>query len=262
MQRIDLTVMSDIPKRLGQFPGREGIGGKAGVDEAKGGDHAFVAEVGEIVADLAAGQLAFIDDGFIGEGGHVEADGVLFDRVVDGVAGVIAKKEQLPFEIVRLFDMIGAGDEDLFHFRFYGEGGRADAVGVDGDFAIAEDLQAEFFGRAGEDIAAFFFEADIAGEEEHADAVFAIGGQVDAEPDTFVEKEFMRDLDHDAGAVAGVVFTAAGAAVFHVLQDRQRVGDDLVGFVALDIGNETDATSITFKLRGVETGFNHLKQQY
>jgi hypothetical protein len=31
-----------------------------------------------------------------------------------------------------------------------------------------------------------------------------------------------------------------------------------VGLVALDIGNETDATRITFKLRGVETVVNHL----
>jgi hypothetical protein len=50
--------------------------------------------------------------------------------------------------------------------------------------------------------------------------------------------------------------------MFHVLQDRQGVGDDLVGLVALDIGNETDATRITFKLRGVETGFNHLYGNY
>ena len=47
LQRIDLTVMSDITKRLGQFPGREGIGGKAGVDEAEGGDHAFVVRSGK-----------------------------------------------------------------------------------------------------------------------------------------------------------------------------------------------------------------------
>jgi hypothetical protein len=38
----------------------------------------LLAEVGEIVPDLAAGELAFVDDGFIREGGHVEADGVLF----------------------------------------------------------------------------------------------------------------------------------------------------------------------------------------
>jgi hypothetical protein len=72
--------------------------------------------------------------------------------------------------------MIGAGDKHLFHFRFDRQGGGADAVGVDGYFAVAEDFQAEFFCGAGEDIAAFFLEADIAGEEEHADAVLAEGG--------------------------------------------------------------------------------------
>ena len=145
--------------------------------------------------------------------------------------------------------MVGAGDEDLFHFGFDGQGGGADAVGVDGNFTIAEDFEAELFGAAREDVATFFFEPDIAGEEEHADAIFAIRGEVDAEADAFVEEELVGCLDHDAGAITGVVLTTACTAVLHVLENGQRVGDDLMGFVALDIGNETDTARIAFKLR-------------
>ena len=147
--------------------------------------------------------------------------------------------------------MIGAGDKNLFHFRFDGQCSGADAIGIDGHFAIAKDFKAEFFGTAGEDVAAFFLEADIAGEEEHTDAVLAEGGQMDAEAYAFIEEELMGSLDHDAGTVTGVVLTAAGAAVFHVFEDRQRIGDDLVGFVALDICHEANATRIVFKFRGI-----------
>ena len=143
--------------------------------------------------------------------------------------------------------MVGTGDEDLFHLRFDGKGGRSDAIGINGDLAVAEDLETEFFGAAGEDIAAFFFEANVAWEEEHADAVLAVGGQVDAEAYAFVEEEFVWCLDHDAGAVAGVVLTTAGSAVFHVLKDRQGVRDDLMGLVAFDIDNKSDPTRIAFK---------------
>jgi hypothetical protein len=74
---------------------------------------------------------------------------------------------------------------------------------------------------------------------------------MDAEAYAFVEEELVGCLDHDAGAVTGIVLTTAGAAVFHVFEDRQRIGDDLVGFVALDICHEADATRIVFKLRGI-----------
>ena len=74
---------------------------------------------------------------------------------------------------------------------------------------------------------------------------------MDAQTHAFVEKEFVGRLDHDAGAVAGIVLAAAGAAVFHVLEDGQCVGDDLVGFVAFDIDDKPDTAGIAFKLRRV-----------
>jgi len=176
LQGIDLPVVCDEPEWLGQFPGGEGIGGKAGVNQTESGNQPFVAQVGKIVADLAAGELAFVDHGLIGKGGHVETDGVLFDRIVDGIAGVVTQQKELPFESFGVLDMVGAGDENLFHFRLNGEGSRADAFRVDGYFSISQDLQAQLLSGAGEDIPAFFFQADVAGKEQHAYAIFTIGG--------------------------------------------------------------------------------------
>ena len=82
--------MGNVAEGLGQFPGREGIGRKTGVNEAECGDNAFVGQVRKVVPYLAAGELTFINDCFIREGSHVKSDGILFYRVVDGVAGVVA----------------------------------------------------------------------------------------------------------------------------------------------------------------------------
>ena len=44
----------------------------------------------------------------------------------------------------------------------------------------------------------------------------------------FLLEELVRDLDQDAGAVAGQRVGADGAAVLEVLEDAERVLDDLV----------------------------------
>ena len=56
----------------------------------------------------------------------------------------------------------------------------------------------------------------------------------------------MRDLDQNAGAVAGDRIGADRAAVLEVLQDAERVFDELVGLAAFEIGNKADATGIVF----------------
>ncbi len=61
----------------------------------------------------------------------------------------------------------------------------------------------------------------------------------------------MRDLDENAGTVAGQRVGADGAAVLEVLQDLQRVFDDLVRLAALHVGDEADAACIAFEV-GIE----------
>ena len=73
--------------------------------------------------------------------------------------------------------MIGAGDEDLFHFRLDGQGGRADAIGVDGHFTVAQYFQAQLLRRAGEDVAAFFFQPDVRGKKSIPTPYLPYGGR-------------------------------------------------------------------------------------
>jgi hypothetical protein len=63
----------------------------------------------------------------------------------------------------------------------------------------------------------------------------------------------VRNLHQDAGAVAGARVGADRAAMLEVAQNADRVGDDLVRLLALDIGDEADAAGILFQAEIVET---------
>ena len=60
----------------------------------------------------------------------------------------------------------------------------------------------------------------------------------------------MWDLDQDARAVAGIGFTAAGAAMAEIEKNGQSLPDDLVGTAALDVDHEAHTAAI-FLIGGV-----------
>jgi hypothetical protein len=60
-------------------------------------------------------------------------------------------------------------------------------------------------------------------------------------------------LEEHAGAVARVDLAATGAAVIEVLQDLDRLLEDAVRFVPLDVDHEPDAAGVVLELRVVET---------
>ena len=62
-------------------------------------------------------------------------------------------------------------------------------------------------------------------------------------------EELVRDLDEDAGAVAGDRVGADGTAVLEVLQDGERVLDELVRLLALEVGDEADAAGVVLAAR-------------
>ena len=89
-------------------------------------------------------------------------------------------------------------------------------------------------------------------QEDHADAVLAGCGQREAELRAFAREELVRDLDQDAGAVAGFRIAAAGAAMRQVDEDLNALLDDVVAFVAADVGDEADAAGIVLMRRIVK----------
>jgi hypothetical protein len=70
------------------------------------------------------------------------------------------------------------------------------------------------------------------------------GGSFDALLGHFLAVELVRQLDHDAGAVAHQRVGTDGAAMFEVLQDQQTLLDDRVRLFTLDVGDEADAAGV------------------
>jgi hypothetical protein len=145
----------------------------------------------------------------------------------------------------------------------------ADGIAVDRRVAPAEDGEAFLADDALQD--AFTGQAlmRLHGQERHADAIFAFGGQAEAERGALAGEELVRDLNEDAGAVAGFGIAAAGAAVRQVDEDLDALRDDVVGFVALDAGDEANAAGVVFvagmvqalrrwQLTGDTRGFGHI----
>ena len=65
----------------------------------------------------------------------------------------------------------------------------------------------------------------------------------------------MGDLQQNAGAVAGVFFTAARAPVIEILQHRERLLDDLVGLFTFDMNHEADAAGVVLETRIIQPLF-------
>ena len=63
----------------------------------------------------------------------------------------------------------------------------------------------------------------------------------------------MWHLHQDARAVTGVNLATTGAAVIEVQENLDGLLDDRMGLAALDVGHETDATGVMFKLRIVKS---------
>ena len=65
--------------------------------------------------------------------------------------------------------------------------------------------------------------------------------------------EFMRDLYHDAGSVAGLPVTAFSAPVGHVFQYGESFFDDVVVFAAVNVYDKTNTAGVVLVFWGVET---------
>jgi hypothetical protein len=86
-------------------------------------------------------------------------------------------------------------------------------------------------------------------QEGQAGRVLPRGGQLERH---HLAQERVRDLDHDARAVAGVGLGAARATVVHPPQGQQPLGHDVVGPAAVDIGDEGDPAGVVLKGRVVQ----------
>ena len=146
-----------------------------------------------------------------------------------------------------------AADEDLLDIGLRGARLAADGVAVDRRVAPAENRQALFLRNALEDAFALQAAVLVHRQEDHAHAVFAGLGQLNAQFAALARKESVRNLDQDAGAVAGLRVAARSAAMGQVDQNLDALADDLVAFFAADAGDQAHAAGIVLIAWMVET---------
>ena len=65
-------------------------------------------------------------------------------------------------------------------------------------------------------------------------------------------EEFVRQRRQDAGAIPRVRLATTGATVIHVPQEHVGIKEGLMGSLALDVRDESDATGVVFVRRVVE----------
>ncbi len=168
-------------------------------------------------------------------------------QAADGVGGTAADHVELALEGIGDHHVGAAADEDLADHRLLGLDrgrhghrriGRHVAPAQD-DLAFGTDGTLDLF-LAGETGGVFL------GQEDHAHAVIAGGRQGHALLGHLFAEQGVRNLDQDAGTVALQRVGTHGTPVVQILQDFETLLNDLVGFVALDMCNETDTTGVMF----------------
>ncbi|MNL05170.1 hypothetical protein D3C87_1257530 [compost metagenome] len=253
LDRVDFAVVGDHAVRVGQFPGREGVGGEALVHQGQGRDGARVLQVEVVLAHLVGQQQALVHHGTGRHRRHEVFLAVLELERLDGVAGGLADDVELTFQRVRGHDVAATANEDLADHRLGGahRGGHRH-VAVHRHVTPAQHDLAFQAHRALELLLAGQARGVFLRQEDHAHAVLAVRRQGHALLGHFLAVELVRDLDQDAGAVAHQLVGAHGAAMVEVLEDLQALRDDLVRLAALDVRNHADAAGVVLVGRVIE----------
>src|SRR6185437_15427194 len=89
-------------------------------------------------------------------------------------------------------------------------------------------------------------------EEHHPYTVGARLRQRKTQRRAFAHIEIVRNLDQDAGAVAGKRIAAAGAAMGQIDEDLDALPDDFVRLLTLEIDNEAHPAGVMLITRVVE----------
>ena len=241
---VDLAVVGDQAVRVGELPARERVGREAGVDQHERALQPLVAQVGVAARQLRRHQHPLVDD-------RPRREAREHELGPGGDLGDPPDHVELPLEGVAVGRELGrGGDDELADARRHLARGRADVREVDRHVAPADDALALVGDCALEQPlqlrpAGFV----VARQEADRDAVRARGRQLLTDHRA---EELVRQLEEDAGAVAGQRIGPGGAAVLEVAERDHRALDRLVRRDAVQPGDERDAAGVVLERRVVE----------
>ena len=248
-QRVDLAVVGDHAVGMRQLPRRERVGGEALVHQRHRRGEARVGEVRVVGLHLVGQEHALVDQRAARQRHRVVADVLALVGEVERVGDDLADEIEAALELLLVLHRLRPADEELPVHRLHRLHHLGQAAVVDRHRAPAEELQALLADDAHPHALAVRAQTLVLRHEEMADGIVAGLGQLDAERPALLAQELVRDLDEDAGAVAGDRVGADGTAVLEVLEDGERVLDQLVRFLALEVGDEADAARVVLAAR-------------
>ena len=251
-QRVDFAVMRHHPVRMRQRPGREGVGREALMHQRQRAREILFVQIGIILAELVGEEHALVDDGAAGHRRRIITGESAVAAQIDRLRDRLAQDVEPAFEVVLALHGVIAADEYLHAGRLGRLDGFAERGIVGRHIAPAEQHQPFLLYLFGDDALDHFAPCRFFRHEQGADGIVAGIRQLEADLGGLALEEGVRNLDQDAGAVAGARIRADRAAMFEVAQDVDRVGDDLMRLHTLDVGDEADAAGILFQARIVQ----------
>ncbi len=201
-------------------------------------------KVGIEGVDLVGDEHSLVHDGSAGKTREIVVIGPAFVLVRDRVLGTLADDVEGPLELGFVADGLSSPDENLPD-EGHGRTGRiAEVGGVDRHRAPAEADQAFVRDETLDPFLDRRPDGRIAGQETHADAVFARSREDDAVLLSHLGEKAMGNLEKDAGAVSGVDLGSPRSSMIQIFKYGNGLFDDVVGFFAFDMGDETDAAGV------------------
>ena len=258
--RIDLSVVRDKAIGVSQLPRRECVGGKALMHHSNCRLRQRVAQVLVKLTDQRRKQQALIDNRARRKGRHVQMRNrrlaVFCSKIGEGVLRLLANDEEFALERVLILYPWTPSHDCLTDHRHRFENGFAQAGRVDGHVAPADQRLTldpdEMLELSDRDIAGLC----LARQKAHSHRVAARLRQIDGRLRGPVAQERMGNLDKAAGAVADRWVRPHRTAMIEIDKEPKALGDDRVGLVSLDIGNEPDAAGIVLIGRVIKPLFS------
>ena len=252
LEGIDLAVVDDKAVGVRALPAGRGVGGVARVDERHGRLDGGVVEVDEEAAHLRGDQHALVHDGARAHGAHVEdlvaqgklGVGLLFDGAVAHV--------QAALEGIAGGRVVRTAQEGLQDGGHAGAGRLAQIVRVDRHLAPKKQRHAGLGAALLKHAAGILYALVVLREEQHGHAIVALCRQNLAALLSLFTEKVMRNLKQDSSAVAGILLESRAAAVLQVDQNGQRIVQNLVMALTVDIGKRADAACIVVEFGAIK----------
>ena len=252
LEGVDLAVVDDKAVGVCALPAGCSVGGVARVDERHGRFDGGVVEIDEEAAHLRGDQHTLVHDGARTHGAHIE------DLVAQGKLGVgllfdgAAAHVQAALEGVAGGRVVRTAQESLRDGGHAGAGCLAQVVRIDRHLAPKEQRHAGLGAALLKHATGILYALVVLREEQHGHAIVALCRQNLAALLSLFAEKVMRNLEQDAGAVAGVLLESRTATVLQVDQNGQRVVQNLVMALTVDIGKRADATCIVVEFGAIK----------